>query len=70
MGEQETRGIQSEPMPRGIKAKILSSSAKKTLTTPSVPSLKKVLFNFQKLTSAKGQTTRGIQSERMPRGKK
>jgi len=28
-GEQETRGIQSEPMPRGIKAKILSSSAKK-----------------------------------------
>jgi len=29
VGEQETRGDQSEPMPRGIKAKILSSSAEK-----------------------------------------
>jgi len=27
--EQETRGIQSEPMPRGKKEKNLSSSAKK-----------------------------------------
>jgi len=34
-----------------------------------VPSRKKVLFNFQKLTSAEEQTTCGIQSECMPCGK-
>jgi len=34
VGEQETHGIQSEPMPHGKKAKILSSSAKKKTDHP------------------------------------